>query len=202
MISACFSSFCLLSSSGLCCGCCLSLLSGVPFLPACSWGWVFSLVILPVPPKPLEHHRAHIRHSLFILLGRSAFTIPPCALPAPVCPLCPVTLSSLCLPFSKDCWKVLQCSERQHHGSCDFLSAVWLLEMLPAEPQVPFVHTPLRELDCSPWPVLLAPSPCPLSTALSFSSACCGHPHVLLCLRGVSAVCTPLSLGTKGPLCH
>lgn len=92
MISACFSHF--------------SPFSAVMWLLSVPAGWspfppnlllglgFFSLVILPTPSKLLEHHRAHIKHSLLILLGKSAASnIPPCALLPPVCPLPSVTLS-------------------------------------------------------------------------------------------------------------
>lgn len=145
-ISTCFSNFCLLSSSLLWCDYYLSSLSGVPFLPAWPWGSVFSLLILPMLLKPLRPHRAHIKHTLFILLGESpTFHIPPYALPPKTCSLLSVMLS-LSSPLSalqqcllEDLSLVVWEAAGKITGVLvpfSFSSTVWLQEILPTEPQV------------------------------------------------------------------
>lgn len=76
-----------------------------PSPPSLVLALFFSLVIPPMLPKPLEHHRAHIKHTLFILLGQSAaFHIPPYALSPQICPLPSATLS-LSSPSAKSAGK-------------------------------------------------------------------------------------------------
>lgn len=146
MISTCFSNFCLLSPLLLWCDCCLPLLSGVPFLPAQPWGSVFSLVILPMLLKPLRPHRAHIKHTLFILLGQSAaFHIPPYVLPPNTCSLLSVTLllSSLSSALQQRLLEDLSLMLWEAAGKVpgvlipfSFSSTAWLQKILPAKPQV------------------------------------------------------------------
>lgn len=68
-----------------------------------------------MPPKPLEHRRNQIKHSLFILLASQlpSASLPALFLPQSVlCSLWPCHCPALCQPFSKVCWKVLEWSER------------------------------------------------------------------------------------------